>query len=94
MTVVTIGMGLADKKNQIGVLEPHGQNVRDGSVNNAAAALRKDFRRYADAVVVSPTAPSPTPAPDASQWPPHFQRPQRRSIIARMPARGSEALAR
>jgi transposase len=55
MSTVTIGMDLGDKKIQICVLDARGRKVREGSVTNTAAALRKYFQRYAGAVVAMET---------------------------------------
>jgi len=55
MSTVTIGMDLGDKKIQICVLDARGRKVREGSVANTAATLRKYFQRYAGAVVAMET---------------------------------------
>lgn len=55
MSTVTIGMDLGDKKIQICVLDARGRKVREGSLTNTAAALRKYCQRYAGAVVAMET---------------------------------------
>lgn len=55
MSTVTIGMDLGDKKIQICVLDARGRKVREGSLTNTAAALRKSCQRYAGAVVAMET---------------------------------------
>ncbi len=46
MTPVMIGMDLGDKKIQICVLDHRGRKVREATVSNTPAALRKYFQRY------------------------------------------------
>jgi len=55
MTSVTIGMDLGDRKHQLCVLDEAGGKVAEVTVDNAATALGKYFRKHAGAVVAMET---------------------------------------